>query len=125
MTALMYPRKLAIIKCQAHKKGNDFVVRGNNAGDEATKKASRCGVPILTAPLMDIVGVVAIPTPAELVQIQSCAGIYEQNTWLQSGASVDRHGVWRTHDSAILATTTLLTLLINDAHDLDHYARGR
>lgn len=42
MTTLMYPRKLAIIKCQAHKKGN-------NAADEAAIKASKCIVPILTA----------------------------------------------------------------------------
>lgn len=73
---------------------------------------------------MDIVAIAPITSPAEFIQIQSPAGITEQNTWLQRGASVDRHGVWRTHDGAILATTTLLTLLINDAHDIDHCARG-
>uniref|UniRef100_A0A4W5RRK5 RNase H type-1 domain-containing protein n=1 Tax=Hucho hucho TaxID=62062 RepID=A0A4W5RRK5_9TELE len=124
MTALMYPQKLAIIKCQAHKKGNDFVMRGNNAADEAAKKASRCAVPIMAELPMDIVSFATPPSPAALVQIQSRASIFEQNTWLQRGASVDRHGVWRTHDGAILATTTLLTLLINDAHDPDHCARG-
>eukprot|EP00063_Salmo_salar_P006046 XP_013980881.1 PREDICTED: uncharacterized protein LOC106561442 [Salmo salar] len=61
MTALMYPRRLAIIKCQAHKKGNDFVIRGNNAADEAAKKASRCIVPILTAPLLDVIGIAHSP----------------------------------------------------------------
>lgn len=31
----MFPTRLAIIKCQAHRKGNEDVIRGNNAADEA------------------------------------------------------------------------------------------
>ncbi|KAK2915661.1 hypothetical protein Q8A67_000035 [Cirrhinus molitorella] len=38
----MLPKRLAIIKCQAHKKGNDFVIKGNNIADSEAKKASGC-----------------------------------------------------------------------------------
>ncbi len=45
---------LAVINCQAHKKGNYFVIKGNNAADlEAKKKASGCQVAVL-APLVHI-----------------------------------------------------------------------
>ncbi|XP_062905776.1 uncharacterized protein LOC134347311 [Mobula hypostoma] len=40
--ALMKPKALAIVKCQAHKKGNDAVTKGNQAADEAARKASGC-----------------------------------------------------------------------------------
>ncbi len=37
---MMLRKRLAIIKCQAHKKGNDFVIKGNNAAHLEAKKAS-------------------------------------------------------------------------------------
>ncbi len=48
ISAMMLPKILAIIKCQAHKKGNDFVSKGNNAADLEAKKASGCQVAVLT-----------------------------------------------------------------------------
>ena len=48
MMALMYPTRLAIVTCQAHKTGNYFVVKGNNAVD----KASKYTISILTAPMV-------------------------------------------------------------------------
>ncbi len=47
ISAMMLPKRLAIIKCQAHKKGNDFVIKGNNAADLEAKKASGCQVAVL------------------------------------------------------------------------------
>ncbi len=44
---MMHPKKLAIIKCQAHKKGKDFVIRGNNAADQYAKQASGCTTAIM------------------------------------------------------------------------------
>lgn len=37
MCAITMFSKLTIIKCQAHRKGNDFVIKGNNAADEAAR----------------------------------------------------------------------------------------
>ncbi len=47
ISAMMHPKKLAIIKCQAHKKGYDFVIRGNNAADQYAKQASGCTTAIM------------------------------------------------------------------------------
>lgn len=52
MSAMMLPKKQAVIKSQAHKKGNDFVRKGNNAADEAACVAPKCQkavlVPVVT-----------------------------------------------------------------------------
>ncbi len=45
--AMMLPKRLAIIECQAHKKGNDFVIKGNNTADLEAKKASEYQVAVL------------------------------------------------------------------------------
>ncbi len=47
ISVMMHPKKLAIIKCQAHKKGYDFVIRGNNAADQYVKQASGCTTAIM------------------------------------------------------------------------------
>ncbi|GCC27075.1 hypothetical protein chiPu_0005496 [Chiloscyllium punctatum] len=46
-TAMMKPNALAIIKCQAHRKGSDMVIRGNQAVDEAAKMASGCSSSVI------------------------------------------------------------------------------
>ncbi len=38
ISAMMHPKQLAIIKCQAHKKARDFVMKGNNAADQYANK---------------------------------------------------------------------------------------
>lgn len=38
---MMQPSKLAIIKCQVHRKGDDRVTKGNNTADDAAKIASK------------------------------------------------------------------------------------
>lgn len=53
MTAMMRPHKLAIIKCQAHKKGNDFMIKGNNVADKAAHEASGCSVAVM-APFITV-----------------------------------------------------------------------
>lgn len=47
MSAMMLPTKLAIIMCQANKKGNNFVIQRNNAEDKAIKQMSICHPPAL------------------------------------------------------------------------------
>ncbi|KAK0136987.1 Gag-Pol polyprotein [Merluccius polli] len=120
MLALLLPKQVAIIKCQAHKKGNDYVTKGNSAADEAAKGAANsCGLiqAVLTMP-------VASPTEDDVARMQEKAGVYEHNMWLKRGAVCTPTGLWRTHDGMLLAPTALLGLLITNAHGFDHCARG-
>ncbi|KAK0136998.1 Gag-Pol polyprotein [Merluccius polli] len=120
MLALLLPKQVAVVKCQAHRKGNDYVIRGNSAADEAAKIASNSrGLiqAVLTMP-------VASPTEEDVVRMQEKAGVYEHNMWLKRGAVRTPTGLWRTHDGLLVAPTALLGLLITNAHGFDHCARG-
>lgn len=120
ISAMMQPKRLAIIKCQAHKKGNDFVIKGNNMADLEAKKASGCEVAVLTP----VVLIEPQPQLDDIVRIQQQAGPYEQSMWHQRGAKKDSHDIWRTHEGQIVAPTALLNILISDAHGFDHCAKG-
>lgn len=48
IAAMMHPSKLVMIKCQAHRKGNENVIRGNNTADEAVEIVSKCQMVILS-----------------------------------------------------------------------------
>lgn len=55
MTAMMLPKKLAIIKCQAHKKDGLNITKGNNAADEAAKMAANSTQAVLImAPMVTV-----------------------------------------------------------------------
>ena len=111
---------MSIIKCQAHKKGVDFITKGNSAADEAAKVASdscRAIQSVLSIPE-------ATPTEDDVVRMQEKAGVYEHNMWLKRGAVRTSTGLWRTHDGLLLAPTALLGLLITNAHGFHHCARG-
>ncbi len=43
--------------------------------------------------------------------------------WHQRGAKKDTQDIWRTHEGQIVAPTSLLNILISDAHGFDHWAR--
>lgn len=53
LTAMMRTHALAIIKCPAHRKGNNFVIKGNNTADKAAREASGCSSAIM-APVVTI-----------------------------------------------------------------------
>ena len=42
MSALLLPKQVSIIICQAHKKGVDYITKDNSVADEAAKVASDC-----------------------------------------------------------------------------------
>ncbi len=98
---MMLPKGLAIIKCQAHKKVNDFVIKGNNAADLEAKKASEYQVAVL----------------AYVVLIEP-----QHSMWHQRESKKDN--IWCTHEGLIFAPTSLLNILILDAYGFDHCARG-
>lgn len=72
ISVMMLPLRVAIIKCQAHRKGNDDVIHGNNAADEEAKTAAKCQVAIL-AP---VVTMAPVGTPEEIIRIQKEASKY-------------------------------------------------
>lgn len=61
--AMMQPSKLAIKKCQAHRKGDDKITKGNNAANETAKMASKRQTCIL-APLASLEPVM---TPEDII----------------------------------------------------------
>lgn len=65
-----------------------------------------------------------IPQPDDIIRMQERARPYEKSMWHQRGATKDDRGCWRSHEGTIVAPTTLLNLVIADAHGLDHSARG-
>ncbi len=97
--AMMLPKRLAIIKCQAHKKRNDFVIKGNNAADLEAKKASGCQVTVLSP----VVLIEPQPQLDDIIQIQQQAGPYEHSMWHQRGSKKDTQDLWRTHEGQIVA----------------------
>lgn len=120
ITAMVKPRALAIIKCQAHKKGNDMVAKGNQAVDEAARKASGCCLAVI-APQINLH---PEPKMEDIIEIQNKATLAEQTMWGQKGAKRNQEGLWRNEDGLLVAPTPLLTTLISEAHGLDHCARG-
>ncbi len=115
----MHPKQLAIIKCQAHKKGKDFVIKGNNAADQYAKQASGCTTAIM-AP-SDLIQ--PQPQLADIERIQQQATPCEISVWQHRGATQDANGLWRSHEGHMIAPTPLLTILISDAYGFDHCAR--
>ena len=95
MMALIYPKRLVIIKCQAHKTFNDFIVKGDNGADEAAKITSKCTISILTAPMVIIE---CIPQLDYIIRIQEQAGLCEKSMWHHRGATKDGKGLWRSHE---------------------------
>lgn len=69
ISTMMQLTKLAIIKCQAHRKGNDDVIRANNAADEAAKLVTKSEVTILTP----VVSLEPVVTPEDIILIQQKA----------------------------------------------------
>ncbi len=84
------------------------------------KKASGCE----TAILAPIVLIEPQPQLDDIIRIQEQTTSYEQFMWQQRGAIKDTQNVWRSHEGHIVAPTTLLNILIPDAHGFDHCAKG-
>lgn len=73
--AMMQASKLAIIKFQAHRKGDDKVTKGNNAADEAAKMASKSQ----TCILVPLASLEPVTTPEDIILMQQKAGSNEHS----------------------------------------------
>ena len=60
----------------------------------------------------------------DIIQMQEEATPWERDKWVERGAYRGPDKLWRSHDGRMVAPHLLLALLITDAHDLDHCARG-
>ena len=124
LSAVLLPRRLAVMECKGHDTNQTRISAGNNAADQAAKEAGG-----YTPPQM----VMASPSPAQfpeltedtLIQIQEKAGPYEWSTWRQKGALKSKEGLWRSHDGRIVASAELCAMLLKEAHGLTHEGKLR
>ncbi|KAI5617727.1 hypothetical protein C0J50_22731, partial [Silurus asotus] len=125
LRAIQLPKKLAIVKCRAHKTDGTVATRGNTAADEAAKKAAVGEQSVMA---------VLIPgeteersenlTLEEIVQGQEAASPEERECWKKRGAwQEDDTKVWRSADGIWVATRALLPMLIKEVHGPDHCNR--
>lgn len=61
----MRPTRLAIVKCQAHRKDNMNITKGNNAADEAVKAAAGTRLAVL-APMVTVQPHITLDNVAEM-----------------------------------------------------------
>lgn len=91
MTAMMLPKRLAIIKCQAHKRNGLNIMQGNNAADEAAKTVAGSTVAVM-APMVTVQPHITLDNIADM---QVRARPNEKRLWEESGAVTDALGLWR------------------------------
>lgn len=115
MTSMMLPKQLAVVRCHAHKKDSMNVTKGNNATDET---GSTCAV---LAPLITVQPHITLDNIADM---KNRTPPNEKNLWEERGAMTDAHGLWHSHDGLLVIPVLLVSVLILDAHGLDHCTRG-
>ncbi len=84
--------------------------------DLEAKKASGCQVAVLAS----VVLIEPQPKLDDTIRIQQQASPYEQSMWHQRGAKQDSQEIWRAHEGQIVAPTSLLNILIADAHGFEY-----
>ena len=71
-----------------------------------------------------LVSLEPIVTPEDIILMQQNAGLSEHSVWQQRGATKDERGLWQSHEGLLVAPVALLTMLISEAHSVDHCAKG-
>lgn len=104
MTAIMLPTRLAIVKCQAHKKDNMSIMRGNNVADEAAKAAAD-SKQALMAPMVTVQPHITLDNIADM---QNRAPPNEKNLWEERGVLTDTHGLWPSHEGLLVVPVSLV-----------------
>lgn len=127
--AVQMPTELAIMKCKAHTKGDDFISRGNHVADLACKQVANYNG---RAMLIQVSEEPENKTTAEMQsadnlidstyvkEVQEAALAYEHSVWKQRGAMKDAEGIWRNHEGKIVAPVPLLQMLFDEYHTPTH-----
>lgn len=87
---LLLPRKVAIIKCKGHDESGTMVARGNQAADEAAKKAAG-----YVAGNMLMMSDTGRPSLEDLSIEQAEASAEERSVWKARGDYQTPDKVWR------------------------------
>ncbi|KAJ1204334.1 hypothetical protein NDU88_008112 [Pleurodeles waltl] len=93
LTALTYPKKIAIVKCSAHKKVTDKIGQGNALADRVARE---------TAMLQSTTSLYVVKSQAErwhnarqdVLDMQKSASVKEHEQWSEDG-ELDDEGCWR------------------------------
>ena len=96
---MLKPSRLAIVKCQAHRKGNDFVIVGNNKTDEMARQASGSK----TAHIAPVVTVHSQPSLEDIKEMQGEAPAEEKTEWERRGAKQGEDEIWRSAEGMPVA----------------------
>ncbi|XP_048843244.1 protein NYNRIN-like [Brienomyrus brachyistius] len=123
LDALMLPKQVAIVKCQAHTKRTDEISQGNDLADQWAKSLAKnstgFGNKVLLAKNVDKPG-----AENDLVLIQTGATEAELHGWKRSGAWSDREGVWRhSGTNKPYLPRSAYPGMAKAVHGLDHVSR--
>lgn len=115
LKALWKPKKVAIIHCPGHQKGNGPIPRGNNLVDGTTWEVTAQANLILAPVLVDPGPPLPRPAPSYLRLLN-----IPERTWLGSSASLRcsawRDGWWRSADNKIILPEHLGQKLLPKIH---------
>lgn len=126
LDAIMLPKQLAIIKCQAHTAGTDPVSKGNALADHAAKKAAVSSPPaILQCPSVQPPEPVALPSINDVAELQNRADKKEKDKWIKRGCKIDREsGLWLHPSGRPVCPRSLLHVLVRVAHGPAHVGKA-
>lgn len=130
--AVKVPTEVGVMKCKGHAGGTTFIARGNEAADQAAKKAAGyLGPPsknyyMYVQAEVDTSEVCATKmTEKDIIDLQTHAGVYEHCVWKDKGARCDDKGLWRYQDGRLVAPSRLLTMLALEAHGVGHVSKTK
>ncbi|KAK2920516.1 hypothetical protein Q8A73_000001, partial [Channa argus] len=120
LNAILLPKQISVIKCDAHTNKTDPISTGNSAADAAAKAAARTGqmfhLTLLSLPQ-------ELNPQADLSTMQSLASISEKTLWRKSGATL-QNGVWLGPDDKPCLPKAYFHLYAKLAHGKDHACKG-
>uniref|UniRef100_A0AAV2J6C0 RNase H type-1 domain-containing protein n=1 Tax=Knipowitschia caucasica TaxID=637954 RepID=A0AAV2J6C0_KNICA len=126
-SALQLPKQVSVIKCQGHSKSDNFEARGNEAADEAAKKAanykvSTPGVFVVRDEGPDLADCLPDLSLQVLAEAQTKAAPEEISMWVQKRAKKDPDtGIWYGPDGRpALPMGDLSRAALSEAHGLAH-----
>lgn len=125
LDAIMLPKQLAIVKCEAHRTGNDPVTRGNNRADHFARLAAASESPVaLQCISKQPSEPITLPSVDDIVELQKRASNNERKKWVAKGCKINDVGLWVHPDGRPVCPRSLLHVLVRVAHGPAHVGKG-